>query len=111
MKCIKVKGECKGCGKQVAASGANKHMENCSDKIQDFLKSKLKNEEQSMVPGYLIKVVDKYKSTKYWMYFVVPLTFNLEHIDTFFRHYWLECCGHISEWKFDLFDSRCHQWH
>lgn len=79
--------------------------ESCSTQIHAYLESK--SNGHTLVPGYLIKARDKYQIHKYWMYFTVPLFYDLSMIDQFFRDVWVECCDHRSD--FILSNKTTHQ--
>jgi len=35
----------------------------------------------------------------YWLYAAVPVESTLKDLDRFLRRIWLECCGHMSEFR------------
>ena len=47
---------------------------------------------------YLIKLEGAYDKD-YWLFIDVPLDKRLSDIDAFLRKIWLECCGHLSEFR------------
>ena len=44
---------------------------------------------------YLLKIEGVYNK-EYWLYIDVPKNETLSELDSFLRHIWLECCGHMS---------------
>lgn len=48
--------------------------------------------------SYLFKVVDKFQR-KFWLYLLVGEGTSFGELDQFLRDQWLECCGHLSEFR------------
>src|SRR5712692_833293 len=44
-------------------------------------------------------VVEGHDHPMYWMHLEVPTSATLDDLDDFLRDTWLECCGHLSEFK------------
>ncbi|MCH8908885.1 MAG: hypothetical protein IH840_17505 [Candidatus Heimdallarchaeota archaeon] len=56
------------------------------------------SEDNSTGTSYLLKVVDKFQS-KFWLYLLIGERTTFDQLDTFLREQWLECCGHLSEFR------------
>jgi len=48
---------------------------------------------------YLLKIEGAYQK-EYWLFADVPVDKSLSAVDTFLREIWLECCGHLSEFRY-----------
>ncbi len=86
-------GICAICHKTYKRQGINRH-----------LKSHLKQMEGEKDDGsksFLLKIVPnpKYGTTGYFLYLWVNENTKLRLIDDFLRNIWLECCGHMSEFR------------
>src|SRR5437764_872824 len=44
-------------------------------------------------------IVEGHYNPQYWMHLEIPAREPLETLDSFLRNIWLECCGHLSEFK------------
>src|SRR5205085_12376692 len=44
-------------------------------------------------------IVEGRYNPQYWMHLEVPATEPVATLDSFLRSIWLECCGHLSEFK------------
>ena len=91
------KGTCYLCHEAFSKAGMGRHLEKCRQvhmQVEDRQQSK-KVRKQKMVQI----LVDGYYSPEYWMHLQVPAKLELQHIDQFLRNIWLECCGHLSDFK------------
>ena len=50
-------------------------------------------------PAFLLTVSGKY-APEYWLHLQARADATLADLDSFLRRIWLECCGHMSEFKF-----------
>ncbi len=82
-------GTCMFCKTKINTINAIRHFSKCNN-INKVLKGN--------IDGYLIKIKDKY-SAYYWLYVAVPSDYTLEDLDKFIRDIWVECCGHLSEFR------------
>lgn len=83
---IVTKGVCKRCKEVVSTRGAKGHIAKCVPQVIH-------------PDAYLIKVQWPHKNPIYWMYLSVPFKSELEDLDRFLREIWLECCGHLSQFR------------
>lgn len=51
--------------------------------------------------AFLVKAQWPHQKPIYWLYLSVPFKSELEDLDRFLREIWLECCGHLSQFKID----------
>lgn len=64
--------------------------------------TKCLNQDKEELPNaFLIKVQWPHKNPIYWLYLSVPFKSELEDLDSFLREFWLECCGHLSQFTID----------
>lgn len=74
-------GNCYLCGKSLKESEMKNHI--------------MKEHDAGEEECFLIKA-ESAEFLDYWIYFDIPKTKTLQHIDRFLRDIWLECCGHLS---------------
>lgn len=82
-------GTCFLCNEEVSHRSITKHIEKCLGKNaldQSSLKERI----------FLIKV---YCGKEFWLYIEINGSAKLENLDSCLRHVWLECCGHMSQFK------------
>jgi hypothetical protein len=85
------KGTCSECGAQLTVRTAKKHLLAC-----------MKKRETAEQPSrlFLIKVEGYgYGNYHYWIYLLMPEEAKLRDLDKFLRKTWLECCGHLSQFR------------
>jgi hypothetical protein len=59
--------------------------------------------------GKLVHIVVEGKyDPRYWLHLEMPATTQLGVLDSFLRHIWLECCGHLSAFKIEGKKRRGH---
>lgn len=92
MASVQSKGNCYICGKQIAKSGAARHL------------STHEKDEDNSQRCVLIKVEAVYDNN-YWLFLDMPVTSSLSTLDTFLRKIWLECCGHMSAFFEDRYEE------
>lgn len=85
---IDTQGICQNCNQKVNRTKAKEHIEIC------FAQNPL---EPSQANAFNVKVQWPHKKPIYWIYLAVPFKRTLEDLDDFLRDFWLECCGHLSE--------------
>lgn len=86
------KGNCYICGKELTKTGAKRHILTHDYHGENSQKCRL------------IKIEDPYNKA-YWLYVDIPLTSDLETLDSFLREIWLECCGHMSAFFVGCYDE------
>jgi hypothetical protein len=98
------KAKCLLCKSKYTASGMTKHLQSCLPKSLKTQQSQKKLKSQ---PFFHILVKGAY-SPEYWLHLKVSSNAKLEHLDRFLRDIWLECCGHLSAFRYgrDELDMR-----
>lgn len=81
---------CNICHGFYAKSGIQRHVGACAKKYVES--------DKSADSSYLFKITDKYR-TDYFLHVLISDKARLEHLDTFLRDIWLECCGHMSSFR------------
>lgn len=82
-------GTCFLCKGEVSHRAVTKHIEKClkNDELHQ-------NAEKERI--FLIKI---YCGKDFWLYIEINGSSKLEDLDSCLRHIWLECCGHMSQFK------------
>ena len=90
---LKSEGKCLFCGKTFAKAGINRHL------ITHLTE---KNNAEGI--SFLIKVETnpRWGTMPYFLSLWVDGEATLKQVDTFLRDIWLECCGHLSAFKYKL---------
>jgi len=79
------KGKCYLCGKIIDKRGAIRHLKNCVSK--ESIKKDIDVFHIGLYAG------------DYWLHIEIPKYYTLKDLDQFIRDIWVECCGHLSEFK------------
>jgi hypothetical protein len=90
-------GKCALCGEMVAKSAMTRHLTACrlrTDKPQST-----SSRRGRPTPLYHLVVTDRY-SPLHWLHLEAWADASLEDLDAFLRVTWLECCGHLSAFRF-----------
>lgn len=91
---IKDEGICRFCLKTYAGRSMGRHLTACkAKKAHDAAAPKGRRRLQ---PVYHLKI-SGYKP--FWLHIEMPATATLRDLDSFLRRIWLECCGHLSEFR------------
>ncbi|MCL1808979.1 MAG: hypothetical protein FWG42_04315 [Clostridiales bacterium] len=83
-------GNCYICGTQLGKTAMKNHILKVHDDPE--------GDQQCL----LLKVEGAYNKD-YWLYIDVPVDKTLTAVDTFLRKIWLECCGHLSAFRYDRY--------
>lgn len=88
------KGQCAFCSKEMTKSGLTKHLNSCKD---------YKNAQANSANGtkqtlFHILVYNAYLK-EYWLHLEINGNATLGDLDSYLRHIWLECCGHLSMFR------------
>ncbi len=86
----KNQGECFICHQTYSKASMSRHVQVC---LQKHLTPEKKGKQDEIL---LIELV-AYK--QFWMYIEISGKATLSDLDDFLRRVWLECCGHLSEFK------------
>ncbi len=90
------KSNCLLCNGKYTRTGMTRHLRSCLPKS---LKNQAKEREKKVQPFFHIQVTGKY-SPDYWLHLKVNSSSRLGTLDQFLRHIWLECCGHMSAFRY-----------
>ncbi|MBN2143353.1 MAG: hypothetical protein JW774_01895 [Candidatus Aureabacteria bacterium] len=86
-----LKGRCFLCRKEFPKTGMPTHLKNCKHSPSPDKKSKKETIFRLSIESSAIPL--------YWLYAEIPGKAKLSLLDEFLREIWLECCGHLSEFK------------
>ncbi len=87
-------GKCQLCGAVMSKTTISRHLDKCLEKEEAAELASRKTKPQPTKLFHLV-VEGKY-NPQYWLHVEVPARATLEDLDSFLRHIWLECCGHLS---------------
>jgi hypothetical protein len=90
-------GICKFCKGEFDKSKMTQHLKNCKQRAS-LLQSQIHIAEAEKTTLFHILVEGRYLPM-YWMHLEIPANTTLYDLDAFLRNIWLECCGHLSEFK------------
>jgi hypothetical protein len=93
---IKDEGVCRFCLKTFSGRGMGRHLIACQAKKQQDRQDAANG--QSPVTIYQIRI-RSYKP--FWLHLEMQATATLDDLDSFLRDIWLECCGHLSQFRID----------
>jgi hypothetical protein len=95
-------GTCQLCNKEVAYRTMTRHLQQCiKTSFPEKSRDTVKPSKQEI---FLIKLLSE---KFYWLYVEINGKSALEDLDDLLRGVWLECCGHLSQFKIngDYYDS------
>lgn len=84
-------GKCFLCNGVFAKAAMTRHLAACRQAAATGKK---------MTPAFHLVVEGGYRGA-YWLHVAVPVDATLAKVDSFLRHAWLECCGHMSMFLID----------
>lgn len=87
------KGKCYLCHNEFSKQGMLKHINGCKKRDEQ-----LTNKEAKQHSYQLLKIEAKYNKN-YWLFIYIKDTCELWDLDIFLRAIWLECCGHLSQFR------------
>lgn len=90
------KGICAFCGKEVAKSGATRHLASCAKRQEAIAQAEQKKTKSETL--YHLRVQDAY-NPNFWLNLEMRGNKTLGDLDMYLREIWLECCGHLSEFS------------
>jgi hypothetical protein len=80
-------GTCKLCGKVSSKGSMTNHLKTCVPQHEQ--------DKGTKQPIYHLVIQAKY-APPYWLHVEMPGNAEMGDLDSFLRHIWLECCGHLS---------------
>jgi hypothetical protein len=90
---IKDEGICRFCLKTFAGRSIGRHLTTCTVKKQKDQEEAKGKKPKSI---YHLKI---WSYKPYWLHVEMDATAKLYDLDSFLRQIWLECCGHLSEFR------------
>ena len=91
---LKSEGLCLFCGKTFAKAGINRHLAKC-------LEEKIKLGKAGKSFFVKVETNKRWGSTPYFLSLWVDGEAKMGDIDSFLRAIWLECCGHMSAFRYE----------
>ncbi|HKJ68894.1 MAG TPA: hypothetical protein VKA68_13120 [bacterium] len=95
-------GMCEFCDQTFSARGMTRHLQACSPRKEQQAVEKKAGRTAQL---HHLKVAGKYYP-EYWMHLEMAGESSLANLDRFLRAVWLECCGHLSEFRTETTDYR-----
>lgn len=92
MQSLKNTGTCLLCKQTITHRVVKKHIAECLEK--DALKGETTMPDKEKI--FMIKI---FAGKEFWLYIEINGSARLETLDAFLREIWLECCGHLSQFK------------
>lgn len=90
------RGACAFCGREMTRSGLARHLPTCTKRKEAEAEAeKTRRHRQKL---YHLQVQDAW-SGAYWLHMEMRGNATLEDLDQYLRAIWLECCGHLSQFK------------
>jgi len=90
------KGKCAYCGAEIAKNGTTKHFAACSERQAILQQAERKKGASETL--YHLRVQDTTHS-EFWLDLEMRGSKTLKDLDSYLRHIWLECCGHLSQFS------------
>lgn len=88
-------GKCTFCQERFSKAMMTKHLGTCQKRQSSLLKA------SGQTTKLLHLFVQGRTQSDYWMHLEIPAQAKLEDLDGFLRSTWLECCGHLSDFKIE----------
>ena len=93
---VRTSGDCGYCGKEMTARGLTQHLR--SGAARRKVIEQADRGGRSVQDIYHLQVQGRYRR-EYWHHLEVCGDATLEDLDYYLRTIWLECCGHLSQFK------------
>ncbi|MCW5554223.1 MAG: hypothetical protein KIS67_18950 [Verrucomicrobiae bacterium] len=87
-------GKCRCCGELFDKSRMSTHLKSCAKRIGPTASPKPRGARSFHL------VVEARYNPHYWLHLEVPATARFGDLDRVLRDVWLECCGHMSAFRF-----------
>lgn len=92
-------GVCGLCGKTFGKRAMTKHLTAC---IKEKAHDETSSSKQKPKSGKLFHIVVEGRyQPEYWIHIAASAQAKLEKLDIFLRHFWVECCSHLSAFTID----------
>lgn len=90
------RGKCAYCDKEFAKSGATRHLKTCSEKLEAIRAVDASNRPVENL--WHLRIQGAY-AKDFWLDLEMRGSASLTTLDKYLRVIWLECCGHLSEFR------------
>lgn len=90
------RGRCAFCGYETSKGAISRHLASCTERQAAVVKAE--QSKRTAEKLYHLRVQDAY-SSDFWLDLEVRGSATLNHIDSYLRAIWLECCGHLSQFS------------
>lgn len=87
-------GKCRLCGAVLSKRAFTNHLKSCL--LAQGLSGGPPQTRTPKSSGYFHVFIEGRYSREYWLHLAIAATAKLSALDSFLRHVWLECCGHMS---------------
>lgn len=92
---LKTNARCVFCGQDIAKAGMTRHLTACKARKSRNTEVPAKGKPTRI---FYLSISCEYAPI-YWMHVEMPASAQLRKLDQFLRDTWLECCGHLSQFK------------
>ncbi len=90
------RGDCIYCGRDMTRGGLARHLQTCAKRQEAQVEAnKTRRREQAL---YHLQVQDAWGGS-FWLHLEMRGEATLQELDNYLRAIWLECCGHLSQFK------------
>ncbi|HJT58617.1 MAG TPA: hypothetical protein VJ761_19065 [Ktedonobacteraceae bacterium] len=95
------KGICNFCKSEIDKSKMSQHLKYCKQRKQAEAagEAKAATSQDAQKTKLFHVVVEGRYNPQYWMHLELPALDTFEDLDQFLRDTWVECCGHLSEFR------------
>ena len=95
------KGICNFCKGEFDKAKMSQHLKSCKQRALAIAagEAKAATSKNAQKTKLFHIVVEGRYNPQYWMHLELPALDTLEDLDQFLRDVWLECCGHLSEFR------------
>lgn len=95
-------GRCRLCGATFTKTSMARHLQTCRERVGAGRASAPEGGEGRLRErNGLLWAVEGYGLPEYWLFLEVSPTATWADLDAYLRDTWVECCGHLSEFKYD----------
>ena len=91
------RGPCIYCGREMTRGGLARHLKTCARRLD--AQAAADKTERKRQPLYHLQIQDAWGRGDYWLHLEMAGDARLQDLDAYLRAIWLECCGHLSEFK------------
>ena len=90
------RGACVYCGKEMTRGGMARHLPTCA--VRQEVATEAEKTTRQRETLYHLQIQDAY-SGYFWLHLEMRGGATLKDLDAYLRAIWLECCGHLSQFK------------